>query len=91
MSDLRAAVEEMRRCRKDYDESCVVVWSQLLASHPELRELLSKSGIDKNQSCRWFCARRFDEGTKSAAELFAEDRGEEVMLLLGQMTAGVYL
>lgn len=91
MSDLHAAVEEMRRSREDYDASCVAAWNQVLASHPELREFLSKSGIDENQSVRWFCTPRFDEGSKSAIELFAEDRGQEVMRLLGQMTAGVYL
>lgn len=91
MTDLRASVEQMIRCRKDYDEYCMAVWNQVLATHPEIGEFLTESGADERQASQWFCTRRFDKGTRSAAELCVEGRVEEVLSLLGKMSAGVYL
>lgn len=39
---------------------------------------------------RWFCDPRFDGGAKSAAELFWEGRGNEVVTQVRQIAHGVY-
>ena len=73
-----------------YEQTRREVWASLSSEQPEVLELLAELGIPETEACTWFCSSHFDRGTRCAAELFAEGRGEEVATRIRQISHGIY-
>lgn len=90
MSTLTDAILGMKKAKRRYDEACAEAWSALVASHPEVRDLLDSLDLESEATSQWFCAAHFDQGSKTAVELFDEGRGEEVIKRIRQLAYGVF-
>ena len=90
MRTLTASLKKMKKTKLAYEAACRKVWTSLLATHPEVSTILQEWGVEEEAGWRWFCAPYFDDGSKSAVELFDEGRGSEVILRIGQIAQGVY-
>lgn len=90
MNGLLAAIDQMKTAKGLYDEACRNVWPALLSAHPEIRGVLKEWAMDEDAAGKWFCSPHFDAGDKTAAELFAEGRGDEVLSRINQIAHGVY-
>lgn len=62
----------------------------LISEIPRARTILDEWAMPEQKIVRWFCDPRFDGGAKSAAELFREGRGNEVVTGVRQIVHGVY-
>lgn len=90
MQSLSNAISIMYETRGSHERACECVWTILITAFPKLYEVLSESGFAENKAKDWVCSRHFDNETKSAAELFEEGRGEEVITRLRQVAHGIY-
>lgn len=89
MQTLAHAISQMNQAKSDYHRACDEVWPLLVATYPEIREILQELNMPEPESARWFCTPHFDDD-KSAAELFAEGRGSEVIRLIRRIAYGEY-
>ncbi|GAB3350996.1 hypothetical protein GCM10027430_14410 [Lysobacter tyrosinilyticus] len=87
---LLAAIDRMRAAKDAYEDACRNAWPVLLAAHPQIRNVLKEWDMDETLAAKWFCTAHFDDGRKTAQELFAEVRGEEVFARINQIAHGVY-
>jgi hypothetical protein len=90
LNTLAQCVEDMRATRQAHLDACRAAWAVLLSGRPEVRELLNESCLDEEQAGPMFWKAHFDGGERSAIELFAEGRGEEVVARIRKMMYGVY-
>lgn len=90
MHTLTEAIRQMNLAKLACEEACRVVWISLLDTHPDIQAILKELDMDADAAAPWFCAPYFDNGTKTAAELFDEGRGNEVLMRIRQIAHGVY-
>lgn len=90
MTSLAHSIDAMHRAKQAYEDASRAAWMVLLDSRPEVRTLLEEFGLDETAVGHWFCAMHFDEGQKTAIEMFEEGRGREVVSRIGQIAHGVY-
>lgn len=90
MQTLTDAIVQMNLARRAHEKASHEVWLCLLATCPEVRAVLDEWAMSEQKAARWFCDPHFDGGAKSAAELFQEGRGSEVMMRIGQIAHGIY-
>ncbi len=90
MKSLIDAIADMHLVASAYEQASREVWASLLSKHPEVLDLLTELGIPETKASTWFCSSHFDRGTRCAAELFAEGRGDEVATRIRQIVHGIY-
>ena len=90
MKSLIDAIADMHVVASAYEEARREVWASLSSKHPEVLELLAELRIPETEASTWFCSSHFDRGTRCAAELFAEGRGDEVATRIRQIAHGIY-
>lgn len=90
MNTLAQCVEDMQATRQAHLDACRAAWAVLLNYRPEVRELLKQYRLDEGHAGPMFWTTRFDGGERSAIELFAEGRGDEVVERIHRMMSGVY-
>lgn len=90
MQALADAISQLNAARQAHDQACHELWLCLLGTYPEVGDILDEWAMPEQKAMRWFCDLHFDGGVKSAAELFQEGRGNEVVTRIRQVAHGVY-
>ncbi len=90
MKSLSDAISYMHETRSALQEAEKAVLASLLSEFPQVHDLLNELSLPESKARSWVCAKHFDRGTKSAAELYAEGRGEEAVTRARQMAQGIY-
>ena len=90
MKSLSDAISHLNECIRAQQEAEKTVLSALLIEFPQVGELLSELALSEAKARTWMCSKHFDLSTKSAAELYAVGRGEEVVRRVRQIAHGIY-
>jgi hypothetical protein len=90
MKSLSDAISYMHETRSALQEAENGVLASLLTEFPQVHELLNELSLPESKASTWLCAKHFDHGTKSAADLCVEGRGEEVIARVKQIAHGIY-
>lgn len=90
MKSLSDAISHLNECIRAQQEAETTVLSALLIEFPQVDELLNELALPEAKARTWMCSKHFDQGTKSAAELYAVGRVEEVVTRVRQLAHGIY-
>lgn len=90
MKSLSDAISNLNEATRAQHEAENTVMSALLSEFPQISDLLRELALPEAKARSWICSKHFDRGTKSAAELYAEGRGEEAVTRARQMAHGMY-
>jgi len=89
MTTLDCKIEAMERARAAFDDACAEVWSALGSTHPNECAPIKQLFTQDHLASTWTC-RHFGNTGKSAAELIATGRSEEVMASLLKTAHGMF-
>ncbi len=89
MTTLDCKIEAMERARATFDDACTEVWSVLGSTHPNEGAAIRQLFTHDHLAATWTC-RHFGSTGKSAAELIATGRSEEVMTSLLKTAHGMF-